>query len=182
MSERNRMEINQNCVVQLARLGVKMPDPAEVKECLVEEIVMQEQMEAEQRIQEQNLSNQAKIESCTVEGGTKAGERKTVLQEEVQAGKWLSEVTSFIRSYDFMRLGQAAGRGQWQSAAMTIRRMDMMAKKLGAECFLRQFAGLKQAVARKNAQETKQILVAVTAKRVKIIEVLNEREQMLRGD
>lgn len=153
MSERNRMEINQNCVVQLARLGVKMPDPAEVKECLVEEIVT-----------------------------TKAGERKTVLQEEVQAEKWLREVTSFIRSYDFMRLGQAAGRGQWQSAAMTIRRMDMMAKKMGAECFLRQFAGLKQAAARKNAQETKQILVAVTAKRVKIIEVLNERERMLRED
>lgn len=101
---------------------------------------------------------------------------------ELQLENWIKEVSSFIKSYDFMRLGQAVGHGQWQAAAMTIRRMDMQAKKVGAECFWRQFAGLKQTVARKNAHETKQILVSVTAKRVKIIEALNERERMLRGE
>lgn len=110
-----------------------------------------------------------------------AEENHTEIQsaEDLQMESWIKEVSSFIKSYDFMRLGQAVGHGQWQAAAMTIRRMDMQAKKVGAECFLRQFAGLKQTVARKNEHETKQILVSVTAKRVKIIEALNERERML---
>lgn len=83
------------------------------------------------------------------------------------------ELAAFIKSYDFMRLGQAIHRGQWQSAAMTIRRMDQQAKKLELTAFARPFAGLKQAIACKNVQEAKQILTAVTARRVKLLEELN---------
>lgn len=83
------------------------------------------------------------------------------------------ELAAFIKSYDFMRLGQAIHRGQWQSAAMTIRRMDLQAKKLELTAFARPFAGLKQAIACKNVQEAKQILTAVTTRRVKLLEELN---------
>ena len=38
---------------------------------------------------------------------------------------------AFIHSLDFMRLGQAINRGQWQSAAMIIQRMDRVAKDAG---------------------------------------------------
>ena len=88
------------------------------------------------------------------------------------------ELAAFIKSYDFMRLGQAIHRGQWQSAAMTIRRMDLQAKKLELTAFARPFAGLKQAIARKHAQEAKQILTAVTARRVKMLEELNAAQVM----
>lgn len=111
--------------------------------------------------------------------GMKMPERETADSEE-QTEEWLNEVTGFIRSYDFMRLGMAITHKQWQGAAMNIRRMDMQAKKVGAECFARQFTGLKQNIAGRNVQECKQILASVTARRVKIIEVLNERERQFR--
>lgn len=92
-------------------------------------------------------------------------------QEERQ-----QEIAAFIKGYDFMRLGQAIHRGQWQSAAMTIRRMDLQAQKLELTVFGRSFAGLKQAIARKNAQEAKQILATVTARRVQMIESLKGKQ------
>lgn len=163
---KNRNEINQECMAALYRLGVKRPETdlsleSEALRCEIEQAELNTDSEAQQ----DKTENQYEMDQAAMHVDT-----------------WLGEVTTFIKSYDFMRLGQAIGHGQWQSAAMTIRRMDMQAKKLGAECFLRQFAGLKQAVARKNVQEAKQILVSVTAKRVKIIEALNERERVLRGE
>lgn len=163
---KNRNEINQECVAVLHRLGVKRPETDLSRESEAQRWeIKQEELDADSEAQQDKIEQQCEMDQTA---------------EHVDA--WLGEVTTFIKSYDFMRLGQAIGHGQWQSAAMTIRRMDMQAKKLGTECFLRQFAGLKQAVARKNAQEAKQILVSVTAKRVKIIEALNERERVLRGE
>lgn len=158
---KDRNEINQECVTVLHRLGVKMPE--------------------EMTISSDNEPQQCKMDQAEMDKDSQA-QQCEIDPKEKHTNTWLKEVTSFIKSYDFMRVGQAVGHGQWQSAAMTIRRMDMQAKKLGAECFLRQFAGLKQAIARKNVQEAKQILVSVTAKRVKIIEALNERERMLRSE
>ena len=40
---------------------------------------------------------------------------------------YTKEQIEFLKSLDFMRLGQALNREQWQSAAMTIRRLDMKA-------------------------------------------------------
>lgn len=160
---KNWNEINQECMAALYRLGVKRPETdlsreSEAQHCKIE-------LDVDSEVLQDKIEKQCEMD-----------------QTAAHVDTWLGEVTTFIKSYDFMRLGQAMGHGQWQSAAMTIRRMDMQAKKLGAECFLRQFAGLKQAVARKNAQEAKQILVSVTAKRVKIIEALNERERVLRDE
>jgi hypothetical protein len=74
-----------------------------------------------------------------------------------------------------MKLGQAINRGQWQSAAMIIQRMDRTAKKVGLNDFERQFAGIRQCINRRNANEAKQILAIVIGKRVKIMEQLKEK-------
>ena len=82
---------------------------------------------------------------------------------------------AFIHSLDFMRLGQAINRGQWQSAAMIIQRMDRVAKDAGINDFERQFTGIRQCINRRNANEAKQILALVISKRVKMMEQLNLR-------
>ena len=73
----------------------------------------------------------------------------------------------FLKSLDFMKLGQAINRGQWQAAAMTVRRLDMQAKEAGMEDFVRNFTGIRQCINRKDGQEAKQILAVVINKRAK---------------
>lgn len=82
------------------------------------------------------------------------------------------QLRRFIMGYDFMRLGQAVQNGRWESAAMSIRRMSMQADKLGLDCFQRQFTGLRQNIARKDMQETKNILSLVIVKRIQIQDVI----------
>ena len=81
---------------------------------------------------------------------------------------YLLELNKFVKSLDFMRLGQAVNGGRWESAMMTIRRMTMQAEKLGLLCFERQFTGLRQNIARKDAAEVKNILSLVIRKRIQI--------------
>lgn len=78
----------------------------------------------------------------------------------------------FVNGYDFMRLGQAVNGNRWESAAMCARRMSMEADKLGLDCFQRQFTGLRQNIARKEVQETKNILSLIVVKRIQIQDVL----------
>ena len=80
---------------------------------------------------------------------------------------YTKEQIEFLKSLDFMRLGQAINREQWQSAAMTIRRMDMKAKEAGMTDFKRNFTGIRQCINRKDGQEAKQILSVVINKRAK---------------
>lgn len=80
---------------------------------------------------------------------------------------YTKEQIEFLKSLDFMKLGQAINREQWQSAAMTIRRMDMKAKEAGMTDFERNFTGIRQCINRKDGQEAKQILSVVVNKRAK---------------
>ena len=89
------------------------------------------------------------------------------------------DVIKFIKGYDFMRLGQAISHQQWQAAAMIIRRMEMQAKKPELETFARQFAGIRQAIMRKDGREAKQILALVTAKRVTMLKKIQEEEKCI---
>ena len=80
----------------------------------------------------------------------------------------------FYKSLDFMKLGQAINRGQWQAAAMTMRRLDMKAKEAGMNDFERNFTGIRQCVNRKDANEAKQILAVVINKRAKHLNAISE--------
>lgn len=96
----------------------------------------------------------------------------TAVGEENFGEQYMEQLCKFMNGYDFMRLGQAVQNGRWESAMMSIRRMSMQAQKLGLECFERQFTGLRQNIARKDMQETKNILSLVIVKRIQIQDVL----------
>ncbi len=92
--------------------------------------------------------------------------------EENFGEQYKEELRKFINSYEFMRLGQAVQNSRWESAMMSIRRMTIQAQKLGLTCFERQFTGLRQNIARKDKQETKNILSLVIVKRIQIQDAL----------
>jgi hypothetical protein len=75
----------------------------------------------------------------------------------------------FYKSLDFMKLGQAINRGNWQVAAMTARRMEMNAKNAEIIEFNQQLLGVKQCINRKDAIGAKQILAIMVAKRAKFL-------------
>lgn len=90
---------------------------------------------------------------------------------------YTNEQIAFFKSLDFMKLGQAINRGQWQSAAMTIRRLDMKAKEAGIQDFERNFTGIRQCINRKDMSEAKQILAVVVNKRAKHLNVIAQTEK-----
>lgn len=87
---------------------------------------------------------------------------------------YTGEQIEFLKSLDFMRLGQAINREQWQSAAMTVRRLDMKAKEVGMNDFERNFTGIRQCINRREGKEAKQILAVVVNKRAKHLNAISE--------
>lgn len=90
--------------------------------------------------------------------------------------KYTQEQCQFIKSLDFMKLGQAINHEQWQSAAMIIRRMDNKAKEVELTGFERQFTGLRQCINRKDKAQAKQVLSIVVNKRVQIMKQMQEEK------
>lgn len=90
------------------------------------------------------------------------------------AETYLEELTGFLVSFDFMKLGQAVSKGQWEAAMMALRRMEQKAKRLGIRCFDQPFSSLRQAILGRNVQQGKQIMAAVTAKRVRLRETIKK--------
>lgn len=87
------------------------------------------------------------------------------------------EIEDFIKSFDFMRLGQAISNERWQSAAMIIQRMDRTAKSCGINNFEKQFTALRISINRKNVTDCKSILSGIINKRVQILkEIMNEND------
>ena len=96
--------------------------------------------------------------------------------EENLGEEYIPELLKYVKSLEFMRLGQAVNSGRWESAMMTVRRMTLQAEKLGLKCFERQFTGLRQNIARKDANEVKNILSLVIRKRIQIQNVLLNKD------
>ena len=88
---------------------------------------------------------------------------------------YTQEQGEFIKSLDFMRLGQAINHEQWQSAAMIVRRMDNKTKELNITGFERQFTGIRQCINRKDKVQAKQILSIVVNKRVQLMKQIQEQ-------
>ena len=89
---------------------------------------------------------------------------------------YTKEQIEFLKSLDFMRLGQALNREQWQSAAITIRRLDMKAKEVQMNDFERNFTGIRQCINRKDSNEAKQILAVVVNKRARHLNAISEQK------
>lgn len=75
----------------------------------------------------------------------------------------------FLKSYDFMKLGQAINHRNWQVAAMTVQRMHSRVRELGMDTFERQFTGIRQCILHKNDKQAKDILALVMAKRAQFL-------------
>ena len=91
--------------------------------------------------------------------------------------KYTEEQIEYLKSLDFMRLGQAINREQWQAAAMTIRRLDMKAKEVGMTDFERNYTGIRQCINRKDGNEAKQILAVVVNKRAKYLNEIGKQHE-----
>ena len=90
--------------------------------------------------------------------------------------KYTKEQIMFLKSMDFMRLGQAVDHKQWQSASMIVHRLDDMAREAGINDFERAFTGIRQSINRKDMAEAKQILAIVVSKRAKYLNDMNKSE------
>lgn len=87
----------------------------------------------------------------------------------------MTELEQFLKSNEFLKLGQAINRGNWKIAALTVRRMESRAKELGLTAMERPLLGVRQAVNHKNSAEAKQALANIVAKRVQMLNQLQQR-------
>jgi hypothetical protein len=79
------------------------------------------------------------------------------------------EMIDFCKSLDFMKLGQAINRQNWQIAAGTLQRMQRQAAETGCDVFDRNFIQLKQCLMHKEQLAAKNILTLIIAKRAQIL-------------
>ena len=73
----------------------------------------------------------------------------------------------FLKSMDFMRLGQNINHEQWQAAYMCLRRMEDNRKAVGFEEYAKHFYNLKAAINRRDVRAAKQILSLIVNIRAK---------------
>ena len=83
--------------------------------------------------------------------------------------KNIMDKDEFLKSPDFMRLGQSISHASWQAAGMCASRMQKNAKEADIHDFDRQLIGIKQCIANRNKSEALNILALITAKRVQLI-------------
>lgn len=83
-----------------------------------------------------------------------------------------NEISDFLKSNDFMKLGQAISHRNWQIAVMTAQRMQKEAARLGLDAFARQLTGIRQCAMQKQEKQAKDILALIIAKRVQMIKTV----------
>lgn len=83
---------------------------------------------------------------------------------------------TFLKSHDFMRLGQAIEHDNYRIASMTIARMLGQAKELEDEFFIRQFTSLKMCVASQNKRQAKNVLSLIVNKRAQLLNQLQKEQ------
>lgn len=124
-----------------------------------------------------------RLKSCGVnvakgiEALSAEGEEMLWENQDSREAVYGERLEGFLKSYDFMKLGQAVTRRQWSAAGMTARRLRLSSQALGLDCFDRWWAGLAQAISRKDMQGAKQLLSLITQKRVQLRNVLAENRE-----
>lgn len=76
---------------------------------------------------------------------------------------------NFLRSYDFLKLGQAINCQNWQVAAMTVQCMLKSVQELGLDEFERQLVNIRQCIMHRQGRQAKDILALMSAKRVQLL-------------
>lgn len=83
----------------------------------------------------------------------------------------------FLKSKDFLKLGQAIEHANWQVAGMTAARMQKNAKEIGINDFDRQLIMIKQCIAGRKKNEAQNILASIVAKRVMMLKQTEEASE-----
>ncbi len=94
-----------------------------------------------------------------------------------RADDYADAVREYFSSLDFMRLGQALSRKQWQAASMKAMKMSVRARELGCVGIEKQMTGIRMNINSKNADEALQLLSLIVAKRVKILNYFQDRKK-----
>lgn len=79
------------------------------------------------------------------------------------------EKEEFLKSKDFMKLGQAIESMNWQMAVMIVNRMQKNASECGIGDFSTQLIMLKQCILNHKKTEAQNALASVVAKRVNLL-------------
>lgn len=79
------------------------------------------------------------------------------------------DIEEFLKSKDFMKLGQAIEHGNWQVAGMTAQRMQKAAREAGTDAFDRQLISIKQCIAGRKKNEAQNALAFMISKRVQML-------------
>ena len=83
----------------------------------------------------------------------------------------------FLRSYDFLRIGQAISHQNWTSAGMCVQKLQKQAMNLELKDFERLFGNLKLAVAHREKKTALDILAQITARRVAALNRLGNEQK-----
>lgn len=87
------------------------------------------------------------------------------------------KLAEFLDSYDFMRLGQAIDQKNQYMAMMLVTNLQKAAENVGAaDVFDMNFKGIRQCIIGGDVKQAQDILAVVTAKRVKMISELNDKD------
>ncbi len=76
----------------------------------------------------------------------------------------------FLKSKDFMKLGQAIEHNNWQVAGITAQRIHKNSKEIGLSEFDRNLIMIKQCIASRKKTEAQNALAHIIAKRVQMLE------------
>ncbi len=76
----------------------------------------------------------------------------------------------FLKSKDFLKLGQAIEHNNWQVAGMTVQRIHKNSKEIGLSEFDRNLIMIKQCIASRKKTEAQNALAHIIAKRVQMLE------------
>ena len=87
----------------------------------------------------------------------------------------------FLKSYDFMKLGQAIEHGNWQVAAMTSQRMQKAAQELEMDIFVRQLINIRQCIMHKQGKAAKDILALMVARRAQMLNDIEKSRNIQKG-
>ena len=94
----------------------------------------------------------------------------------IVSGRKMMTTEEFIKSKDFMKLGQSIEHNNWQLAGMIAQRMQRNAKSAGVSDFDRQLVMIKQCIGGRQKTEALNALAGIVNKRVKMLSLIQESE------
>ena len=94
--------------------------------------------------------------------------------ERIVDREYIQNVRCFLQGQDFIKLGHCIQGKQWNLVMSNSNRLKMHCEELGITCFDMQLRGIRDAARRRDVNEALQIMSTITAKRVRIRNLLAE--------